>query len=50
MDRWRRLAFALGIGLVATVAGSAAGAVVLGVVGAVAHGPQALRATPAFVV
>lgn len=47
---WRRLALALGIGLVATVAGSAAGAVVLGLGVAVGEGPQALRATPAFVV
>ncbi|HRI83060.1 MAG TPA: hypothetical protein PLF88_11525 [Opitutaceae bacterium] len=45
----RRFLVALGIGVLATIAGSAAGAVVLGLIGAVAEGVQMLRAIPAFV-
>lgn len=47
---WRRLLLALGIGLLATVAGCAAGAVALGLIGALSEGVQMLRAIPAFVI
>ncbi len=47
---WHRPAAALAIGLLATVAGSAAGAVTIGLGSALTDGPQALRATPGFVV
>lgn len=46
---WRRLPAALGIGLLATPAGSAAGAVLLSVLGAVFEGGHVLRGMPAFV-
>jgi hypothetical protein len=46
---WRRLLMALGIGLLATVAGSAAGAILLAVLGAVYEGWHVLRGMPAFV-
>lgn len=46
---WRRLLVALGLGLLATVAGSAAGAILLGVVGAVVEGWHVLRGIPALV-
>lgn len=49
MPFWRRLLTALGIGLLATPAGSAAGAVLLGVVGAAYEGWHVLRGIPAFV-
>jgi hypothetical protein len=43
------LLLALAIGLLATVAGSAAGAVILGLIGALSEGVQMLRAIPALV-
>lgn len=46
---WLRLLQALGIGLLATGAGCAAGAVALGLIGALYEGLQMLRAIPAFV-
>ncbi len=46
---WRRLPAALGVGLLATVTGAAAGAILLGVVGAVYEGWHVLRGIPAFV-
>lgn len=46
---WRRLLAALGIGLLATVAGCAAGAVALGLIGAAYEGWHVLRGIPAFV-
>jgi hypothetical protein len=46
---WLRLLQALGLGLLATGAGCAAGAVILGLIGALSEGVQMLRAIPAFV-
>ncbi len=46
-DHGRRLAAALGIGMVATVAGSGAGALTLGLLGVLYEGPALLRAVPA---
>jgi len=46
---WRRLPAALGIGLLATPAGAAAGAVLLGLAGAGYEGWHMLRGLPAFV-
>lgn len=46
---WRRLLAALGIGLLATPAGSAAGALLLGLAGAWLEGWYVLRGIPAFV-
>lgn len=46
---WRRLLAALGLGLLATVAGSAVGAMLVGLLGAVYEGWHVLRGLPAFV-
>lgn len=46
---WRRLLAALGIGVLATFAGSGVGAVTLGLFGAVHEGAHTLRIIPAFV-
>jgi|GEM_PF-4639334 len=46
---WLRVLAALGIGLLATPVGSAAGAILLGLIGAVYEGWYMLRGIPAFV-
>lgn len=46
---WRRLLAALGIGLLATPVGSAAGAFLLGLIGVLHEGWHVLRGVPAFV-
>lgn len=48
VPRWRRLLLALGIGLLATPVGSAAGAILLGLIGAAFEGWHVLRGLPAF--